>query len=754
MEEEPKDAPPARLTGRVAIADLVLDTGTHEVSRNGELIPLPRLSYRLLLALAESAPAVVTHDQLVERVWPGRVISPETITQRIRLLRKALDDDAGSPRYIGLVRSEGYRLLPQVALLGESTYISGGEPTRSGNRRRSRVIWAALGLAAAVIAGLIALSSRPPAFAPPLNTIAVMPFVNAGEPEDYVISAGLGDELRDQLSRDGGLRVAARTSSLRAQAEDTPDVRQMARDLGVRWLVEGIVEPQRITVRLIDGQTGFQHSTDHFERQERDLPAIQQAIARRLVGEIFPAATTTTQPATTNAEANALMLSARHLEQQVRDKPKLDADKLERAISLYRRASRIDPDSALAHSRLAGALLYAGNTEAAVEPIRRAVALNPNLSEVQYNLGLYRWRRGSASAGEAYRRAVELNPDNADALAALAIWEWHQADTERAGELYERALAVDTMSLNRLYDLGNFYGASGRRGETLNIIERVASRFDNAEGYMTMARLYEVVGDLDLAIAWATRALQREPGHQEANWYLGDLYTRLGDDAAARQYQPQPSASMLYWSRAYPELVDLAEEEIYEHPDQERLFYLLAFAYNVSDQPAAAARLLTEIIDVWEIARKSSRRVSAVEAVVTLADSLALTGQQEQAQSHARWIRNFMQQHIDTGASQGWWAHLYQACALAILGEEAPALAALERAVQAPGLAWDPVLRDSPCFRFMQGQPRYMAVTSALDERRRELRRRLPATLASLGVARRAEELAGGTSPDLAEPDL
>ncbi|MDZ7769246.1 MAG: winged helix-turn-helix domain-containing protein [Woeseiaceae bacterium] len=63
----------------------------------------------MLLVLAEAAPAVVTQDELVERVWNGRVVSPETVTQRVKLLRAALGDDASQPRYIALVRARATR---------------------------------------------------------------------------------------------------------------------------------------------------------------------------------------------------------------------------------------------------------------------------------------------------------------------------------------------------------------------------------------------------------------------------------------------------------------------------------------------------------------------------------------------------------------------------------------------------------------------------------------------------------------------
>jgi DNA-binding winged helix-turn-helix (wHTH) protein/Tol biopolymer transport system component len=95
-------------------ADLTLDLGRRSLDRGGEPIELGKLTYELLVALVESAPNVLTHDDLVKRVWGGRVTSPETVQQRAKLLRDALHDDAGQPRYISVVRGYGYRLIPPV----------------------------------------------------------------------------------------------------------------------------------------------------------------------------------------------------------------------------------------------------------------------------------------------------------------------------------------------------------------------------------------------------------------------------------------------------------------------------------------------------------------------------------------------------------------------------------------------------------------------------------------------------------------
>src|SRR3546814_17378146 len=78
-------------------ADLTLDARQCAVFRDGVRLPLPELTYELLLALVETAPALLTHDELADRVWRGRLVTPETLNQRVLLLRRALGDAAGRP---------------------------------------------------------------------------------------------------------------------------------------------------------------------------------------------------------------------------------------------------------------------------------------------------------------------------------------------------------------------------------------------------------------------------------------------------------------------------------------------------------------------------------------------------------------------------------------------------------------------------------------------------------------------------------
>jgi DNA-binding winged helix-turn-helix (wHTH) protein len=105
--------------GVYEVSDLVIDLARQRVTRAAAEIALPKLSFNLLLVLIRAAPAVLSNDELMAQVWPGLVVSPETVSRRVKLLRDALGDDPRVPRYIAGLRGRGYRLIPEVRSVEE-----------------------------------------------------------------------------------------------------------------------------------------------------------------------------------------------------------------------------------------------------------------------------------------------------------------------------------------------------------------------------------------------------------------------------------------------------------------------------------------------------------------------------------------------------------------------------------------------------------------------------------------------------------
>ncbi|MDX1480538.1 MAG: winged helix-turn-helix domain-containing protein [Woeseiaceae bacterium] len=725
------------------VADLVIDAGTHEVRRSDERIKLPKLSFRLLLALAEAAPNLLSHDELVGRVWPGRVVSPETVTQRVKLLRRALGDDAANPRYIGLVRGEGYRLLADVERIDTPA-------RKAGASARRPLAWASIAAAGILVAivswrvvGEFGALNRDAASVPASpavslvpDSVAILPFTNASEnADDAYIVDGLGDRLREQLGNIGGFQVVARASSVAARNRGL-SIAEIAERLRVEYVIEGTLvrerDDLRISVQLIDTTTGFQTWSMSYDRNMAGLIEMQQQIAgdvaRQLLPELEnePAAL---RPITANVTANDYMMLARERELAVRENYLVDIPKMIEAIKFYRLAIAADPDLVEAHSRLGGALLYIGDSDSAGKSIYRAMSMEPDNAEAQYNLGLYLWARELPGSGEAYRKAMKLNPSHADAHAAYANWLWHQDDPQDPEHYYLKALSLDRLALNRYADLGLYYGILGRRDDAFAVAADIKEQFESWRADMVLARLYEVTGDIDVAIAHALRAHRAEPESSDPKGMLAELYARIGDFDNARNYEPTPGIGQLFWRRQYDDLVRLAEDAMIDNPDEIQIKYTLARAYNATGQFDLTINLL-ERTRLRERVAIDSRRARGKEALTALADAYYETGRREDALKVAAWVADMMDQYKRVLVTSDWWPNAYHACALSTLRRDDEALTVLQAVVDSPGLVWYPLLVDAVCFRRLEGEPRYEAVVAAVEQRMQSLRERVPETLA------------------------
>ena len=190
--------------GRLIVGDLLFDRGKRQVSRDGQALALPKLSYRLFEVLADAAPNVVSTDELIEKVWSGRIVSPETITQRIKLLRQSLGDDAQHPQYIGLVRGEGYRLLPAVDVLAdESDSVTTNLFNELGRRRVFQVALLYAAVAFSITEIVTFLIEALPVFPEWSKALVAIVFV-VGFPVAMFL-AWRFDYNKDGLQRTGGL---------------------------------------------------------------------------------------------------------------------------------------------------------------------------------------------------------------------------------------------------------------------------------------------------------------------------------------------------------------------------------------------------------------------------------------------------------------------------------------------------------------------------------------------------------------------
>jgi TolB-like protein len=218
--------------------DYVLDPERRELTRGSEAIAAGPQVFDLLLCLVQNREHVVSKDELLDLVWGGRIVSESTLTSHINAARRAIGDSGQEQRLIRTIARKGFRFVGEVRE---------GQP------------WVGFSSQKAELARSDEASSHELTL-PDKPSIAALPFLNlSGDPEQEYFTDGVVEDIISALSRIRWLFVVARNSSFTYKGR-TVDVKQVGRELGVRYVLEGSVRKAadrvRITGQLIDATTG------------------------------------------------------------------------------------------------------------------------------------------------------------------------------------------------------------------------------------------------------------------------------------------------------------------------------------------------------------------------------------------------------------------------------------------------------------------------------------------------------------------
>lgn len=447
--------------GSIRFGSFELKLKSGELCRDGAVIKLPPQPFKVLVFLVEHAGQMVTREEIQQQIWGDTtyVDFDKGLNFCIKQIREALGDNAQSPVYIETLPRRGYRFIAPVSnhkpvsdsiitaspeitkedvklydldydldtiaqsnqTLAQTIEANQLSPHKPSRINRPRVMVIAVAIALAILLPLISyivwnrLNDQTSSPAGKIM-LAVLPFENLNQDsaEDY-FSDGLTEEMIAQLGRlrPQRLGVIARTTALTYKKTDK-DIRQIGRELGVSFVLEGSVRREsdrvRITAQLIQVSDQTHLWADTFERSERDLLTIQSEVASRvarsLALELLPAQESNTiSNRTTQPEVYEAYLKGRYL--IIKD----TLEDFERSIPYFEQAIKQDPNFAPA---------YVGAT---VSRVFLATWRNLPAAEML--------PKAKADA----LKAIELDPTSAEAYAALAsvnFWlEWNWTDTER-----------------------------------------------------------------------------------------------------------------------------------------------------------------------------------------------------------------------------------------------------------------------------------------------------------------------------------
>lgn len=387
-----------------------LEADADTLFRGAEPVALGGRAVALLRLLLEKAGRPVAKDALMEAAWPGLAIEESNLTVQVAALRRTFAAVEGGSSWIETLPRRGYRYVGPPAV----TLPDG-----------SRQTW------------LPSASSDKP-------SIAVLPFANlSGDPAQDYFSDGITEDVIAELSRFRSLFVVARHSSFVYRGSSS-DIREIGRQLGVRYVVEGsarrIDKRVRVTVKILDAASGFTLWTERYDREIEDIFAIQDEIVGKIVsalpGRLEDAGREIARgKQTSNITAYDLVLLGNEKWRQ------LTVRSMDEARGYFRKAVALDPAYARAHANIAWTVVCAAFLESPAAPPlddgRREIEIALDLDEIDaWSHGVFAQllflQNRDQAAETHFKRALALNPNDADVAAAFAnilvYWgQWQDA---------------------------------------------------------------------------------------------------------------------------------------------------------------------------------------------------------------------------------------------------------------------------------------------------------------------------------------
>jgi TolB-like protein/cytochrome c-type biogenesis protein CcmH/NrfG len=418
----------------------ILDTDLRELRRGGEIVAIQPQVFDLLVHLLTHRDRVVSRDDLIALVWGRRTVSDSTLDSRINAARSAIGDNGKEQRLIRTIARKGLRFVADVN--GQSRIASPAIPAGDDGSQRA-----------------LTLPDQP--------AIAVLPFNNMSDDrEQEYFSDGISEDIITALSKLRWFFVIARNSSFTYKGKPV-HMRQVAAELGVRYVVEGSVRRSgdrvRITAQLNDTATGSHIWAEHYDRELIDVFAVQDEITDAIVTAIEPQ-----------------IYAAENFRSRRKPPSSMDAwDLVMRALSHHWRVTQ--PDSLAAQALL-----------------ERAIAIDPNYGQAlalfatNHMFGVHLGWTDIATAAPAAEQA---------ALAAIA------ADNEDAWA--HTALGSVYFSTRRLDDaLAEF-----------ELAQQLNPNFSLVQGYYALALTY--AGRWEDAYAASQRAIRQSPRDPSSAIYHG-----------------------------------------------------------------------------------------------------------------------------------------------------------------------------------------------------------------------------------------
>jgi len=452
-----------------------LDLREERLLNGDQPVRLTNKAFRLLQYFVQNPNRLLTKDAILDDLWPGVHVSEALIKEYVHDLRAALGDDSKRPEFIETVHGRGYRFHGGIELATD-----GADATRPSQRR-----------------------SGPP-------SVAVLPLENLAGGERWErVCHGICDDLITDLSRFPDLLVIAKSSCF-AYKRDHIDVREVGRDLGASYVLEGSMQASdarlRMNLQLVESRNGHHVWAQRYERSLGDLFAVQSDIVAQVASSL-----------------GGFEGQIPHAERlRLGRNPPQDLEAYELYLLGYEFEERFDKESALHAFKL----------------LMRSVELDPHFARAWlilawtcYHIASEKWDhdvgRYDAIAREAYTKAATLDPRDAIALMELSALRVMEGDLNSGVDGLERALDLGYNQADLLAMIGKYVAMIlDDPSRAMQIVERSFEL--NSQGpnwyYMNLVRVAYFAEDFERAV----NAAKRGPDTQQTKLYELLAVAQLG----------------------------------------------------------------------------------------------------------------------------------------------------------------------------------------------------------------------------------
>jgi TolB-like protein len=454
---------------RYLFEDFVLDVDKRELHRGSDAISIAPQAFDLLVYLIRNRERVASKGDLISAIWGRRIVSDAALATRLNSARAAIGDTGDEQRLIKTLQRKGFRFVGSVR-----------ETDKLDDTAAANAIQPSM---------LVVPSDKP--------SIAVLPFQNmSGDPDQDYFADGLVEDIITALSRFRALFVIARQSSFTYKGKAV-DIKQVGRELGVRYVLEGSVRKAgtrlRITGQLIEVATAAHLWADRFDGALEDIFDLQDKVTQRVIGAIAPE------------------LDRAEVERASR-RP---TDNFDAVTSFYR---------GLPHTEFPTS---PENNEGALKDFRQAIALDSSFAPAYAGVAsCLAWRRANRWPGDVAKddaeilriaeRVKELGTDDAPTLSVVGFnMFWILLDYDGGAEMIERAIRSNP-NYARAYNfrglLRVWNGGSDAAAADFELAMRLSPRDPfNYNAMMGLAVAHHNAGRHAEAAEWADRSLRAFP---------------------------------------------------------------------------------------------------------------------------------------------------------------------------------------------------------------------------------------------------